>query len=356
MAGGIGSRFWPMSRTTFPKQFHDVLGIGKTLIQQTFDRYDGIVPPENILVVTNSLYKDLVKEQLPEIKESNILCEPSRRNTAPCIAYAAFKIIAENPEARMVVAPADHLIMKEAEFQRIIQKALTIATEADHLVTLGIRPTRPDTGYGYIQFDDEQLNGDAEVRKVKTFTEKPELPEAKRFLADGSFYWNSGIFIWTANTITTALKHYLPDVGNLFEEGMSQYNTEEEQAFVERVYPICPNESIDFGVMEGAGNDGRVRVVLSDFGWSDLGTWGSLYTHLTPDEHDNAIVGSNVSVYNSERNMVNAAGDHLVVLEGLSDYVVVVTDDVTLVCRRENEQEIKTIVQDLKFNKKDNFL
>ena len=356
MAGGIGSRFWPMSRTTFPKQFHDVLGMGKTLIQLTFDRFKTMCPPENILVVTNTQYCDLVAEQLPEMKREHILGEPSRRNTAPCIAYAAHKIAAMNPDAQMVVAPSDHLVLKEEEFQRILAKAFQQAESSDQLITLGIKPTRPDTGYGYIQFTEDFVSEDAEVRKVKTFTEKPALPMAKEFLEDGSFYWNSGIFIWSASTIMHSLQSYLPDTNNLFAEGKALYNTPDEQAFIDRIYPICKSVSIDFGVMEAAGNAGKVNVVLSDFGWSDIGTWGSLYTHLDQDENANTHIGDNVLFYNSKNNVVKAPKDKLVVIEGLDNYIVVETDDVLLVCKKENEQEIKQMVGDIRRDKGERFI
>jgi len=356
MAGGIGSRFWPMSRTAYPKQFHDVLGIGKTLIQLTFDRFAALCPPENIFVVTNTQYVDQVAEQLPAIKKEHILAEPSRRNTAPCIAYAAHKIASLNPKAQMVVAPSDHLVMKEEEFTRIIRKAYELAASGEELVTLGIRPTRPDTGYGYIQFDDAFVNDDAEIRKVKTFTEKPDLEIAKELLKDGSFYWNSGIFIWSVSTILNALDTYLPDINNLFLEGTELYNTDKEQDFINRIYPVCENESIDYGVMEKAGKADKVNVVLSDFGWSDIGTWGSLYTHLDQDKMGNAHLGKQVSYYGASNNMVKTPEDKLVVIEGLDDYIVVDTDDVLLICRKEKEQDIKKMVNDIRHNKGDRFI
>lgn len=339
MAGGIGSRFWPMSRTANPKQFHDILGTGKTLIQQTWDRLRLICPAENIQVVTNEQYTDLVKEQLPDIADINVVGEPSRRNTAPCVAYAAHKIHAVNPDARIIVAPSDHLILNENAFVDTIGQALEKASNEDCLVTLGIKPSRPDTGYGYIQF----LDGDSDVRKVKTFTEKPDLTLAKSFIESGDFYWNSGIFIWSVGSIMNAFEQHLPEMHALFAEGEGKYNTAEEKAFVEGVYPVCANISIDYGIMEKADN---VFVVLSDFGWSDLGTWGSLYTHLEKDKDGNAIQGKKVLQYDAKDNIVKMPDDKLVVLQGLNDYIVVESDGILLICKKEDEQKIKQFVID----------
>ncbi len=348
MAGGIGSRFWPMSRTANPKQFHDVLGTGQTLLQQTFERFLAICPPENIYIVTNAQYQDLVLEQLPEIKPDQVLLEPSRRNTAPCIAYANHKIKLRDPQAAVVVAPSDHLVLKTNAFLKTIDTALTQARNSGYLVTLGIKPSRPDTGYGYIQFTDEADSSNPDVKRVKTFTEKPDIELAREFLRSGDFYWNSGIFIWTLPSIMDAFRKFLPEVDELFEEITPYYNTPEEAERIANVYSVCESISIDYGIMEKADN---VNVVLSDFGWSDLGTWGSLFTHITKDGHNNAVNGKNVMMQLSKDNMVHVPENKLVVIHGLDDYIVVDTDDVLMICPKEEEQKIKQIVTDLKASK-----
>lgn len=353
MAGGIGSRFWPMSTTRYPKQFHDVLGIGRTLIQQTFDRFRDICPAENVFVVTNRDYREMVLEQLPELTSNQVLCEPSRRNTAPCIAYAAYKIRQINPEARMVVAPADHLILDSAEFNRIIRIALDQASRGDNLVTLGIRPSRPDTGYGYIQFTEAKDAVGKEVKKVKTFTEKPDLDIAKQFLESGDFYWNSGIFVWSLKSIVDALEKHMPEMAELFATGSNHYNSDKEDAFIGKVYQVCTNISIDYGIMEKAKN---VNVVLSDFGWSDLGTWGSLYTHLEKDKNQNAAVGDNIMLYECKGNVIHMPKEKLVVIQGLTDYIVVESEDTLLICKKADEQKIKQFVNDIKVNKGEDFI
>ncbi|MBL4625527.1 MAG: mannose-1-phosphate guanylyltransferase [Flavobacteriales bacterium] len=345
MAGGIGSRFWPMSRTEMPKQFLDILGTGKTLIQQTVDRFKNICPTENILVVTNKQYKSIVLEQLPQLTEEQVVCEPMRRNTAPCIAYANYKIAAKNPNANIIVAPSDHLVLDEPEFVNIINEAIDQSEHSDCLVTLGIKPSRPDTGYGYIQFAEEATETGKQVRKVKTFTEKPTLEIAQQFLSSGDFYWNSGIFIWNIKSINNAFEQHLSEVDALFKEGVGKYNTPEEQAFINRIYPTCKNISIDYGIMENSDN---VYVVLSDFGWSDLGTWGSLYTHLDHDKAGNGIIGDNVHMYGSKDCIVNVPKDKLVVLQGLNNYIVVESNNTLLVCKKGDEQKIKQFVIDIK--------
>lgn len=350
MAGGIGSRFWPMSRTAFPKQFHDILGVGRTLLQMTYDRFVPVCPPENILVVTNERYKSLVLEQLPSLKPEQVLCEPYMRNTAPCVAYAAFWIADREPDANIIVAPSDHLILKDDEFRNIIDISIKQAKASGNLVTLGIKPTRPDTGYGYIQWADTKNDIDEKVKKVKTFTEKPDLELAKDFIDSGDFYWNSGIFIWTLNSILNAFELYLPEMFRSFSEGQGVYGTDEENAFINKIYPACDNISIDYGIMEKAKN---VNVVLSDFGWSDLGTWGSLHTHLAHDLHQNGIVGKNVVLYNCADNVVNVPNNKLAVLHGLNGYIVVDTDNILLVCKKEDEQKIKQFVNDVKISKGD---
>ena len=348
MAGGIGSRFWPMSRTSHPKQFLDILGTGETLIQQTYRRLKRICPEKNIYIVTNDLYQNLIKEQLKGITDEQIICEPSRKNTAPCIAYANHKIALKNPNANIVVAPADHLILKEDEFVRVINLALNYTEKNDCLLTLGITPSRPDTGYGYIQFDSNHSTIDDEIKKVKTFTEKPDLELAKQFVESGEFCWNSGMFIWSLKSINKAFDLLLPQMNQLFKEGADKYNTPEEAGFINDTYSICKNISIDYGIMEKSTN---VYVISADIGWSDLGTWGSIYTHLPLDENQNAIVGGSVLMYDSSSNIVNVPKDKLVVLQGLDDYIVVESDKILLVCKKQDEQKIKQFVNDVKLIK-----
>jgi len=342
MAGGIGSRFWPMSTASYPKQFHDILGTGRTLIQLTVDRYEKVCPKENIFIVTNSQYKSLVKEQLPELKDEQILLEPSRKNTAPCIAYAAYKIHAINPDAKMVVAPSDHIIMKQDAFETTLETALEKASE-NCLITIGIKPSRPDTGYGYIQF--EESDDARGIRKVKTFTEKPNLDLAKRFLDSGDFYWNSGMFVWSAKSIISEFKCHLPELDALFSEGNESYNTDQEADFIGRIYPMCKNISIDYGIMEKAD---QVFVILADLGWSDLGTWGSLYTHLEQDENRNATIGKGVHTFDCNDNVIMMPEGKTVVLQGLNDYIVVESQGTLLVCKKQDEQKIKQMVNSLK--------
>ncbi len=354
MAGGVGARFWPMSKTSRPKQFIDILGVGKTLIQLTFDRFIHLCPAENIYVVTNEIYKDLVLEQLPQLTENQVLCEPSRRNTAPCVAYANYKIKETNPDALVVVAPSDHIILKEEEFVRNIEAALEAANNNDWLLTLGIKPSRPDTGYGYIQFTEDIVCPENKMlHKVKTFTEKPNLEIAQSFLASGDFLWNSGIFIWSLKNIMHAFSTLLEDVDSLFAAGVGKYNTEEEKAFISDTYAICKNISIDYGIMEKATN---VHVMEVDFGWSDLGTWGSLYTIRDKDANQNAVVGNNVMLYDTKDCIVNVPKNKLVVLQGLNDYIVVEEDNTLLVCRKEDEQQIRQFVTDVKVEKGEKFV
>lgn len=354
MAGGVGTRFWPMSRAPHPKQFLDVLGTGRTLIQQTYDRFSSVCPPENVYVVTNESYQELVKTQLPELSDEQIICEPSRKNTAPCVAYAAFRIMAKNKDANMVVAPSDHLILNTQGFVEAINKVLNITARYDVLATLGIKPTRPDTGYGYIQYNENEfLNGTGEVRKVKTFTEKPDLEMAKQFIASGDFLWNSGIFIWTAKSILSAFRDHAIDLYQVFSEGKAYYGKPEEAAFIKKAYTVCKNISIDYAVMEKAKN---VYVLGADIGWSDLGTWGSLYEFAEKNEDKNSIIGKNVVVYDTKNCIVNVPKDKLVVLQGLEDYIVVESDGILLVCRKSEEQQIKTIVNDVKISKGEKFV
>lgn len=351
MAGGIGSRFWPMSRTPHPKQFLDILGTGKSLLQQTWDRCKKVVPQENILIVTNAQYRGLVTEQLKGIKPSQILLEPARRNTAPCIAYAAFRIKAKNPSASMVVAPSDHLILKDKEYVDLINKALAQVEENDSLITLGITPTRPDTGYGYIQF--QEAKGDDGVHKVKTFTEKPDLEMAKTLVKSGEFLWNAGIFIWSVKGIISAFEKLMPDMYQLFAEGEGTFGTKDEKKFIQSAYTQCKSISIDYGVMEKAKN---VYTIAADIGWSDLGTWGSLYSYSEKDEEGHVIQGKNVLTYDSKNCIVNVPKNKLVVLEGMEDMIVVENDDILLICKQEDEQHIKRIVNDVKVTKGEKFV
>jgi mannose-1-phosphate guanylyltransferase len=341
MAGGIGSRFWPMSRSARPKQFLDVLGLGRTLIQQTYDRFLPLCAKENILVVTSTAYRDLVKEQLPQLMDDQILLEPMRRNTAPCIAYANERILMRDPEAVIVVASSDHLVMEREAFEETIRIAAQQARSGDHLVTLGIMPSRPDTGYGYVQMETVGGVVHPRVKRVKTFTEKPDHATAQRFLESGEFLWNSGIFIWCVQHIMRAFATHLPDMSALFAAGRGKYGTPQESAFIAATYEACENVSIDYGVMEKAKN---VLTVMSDFGWSDLGTWGSLFTHLPRDAKGNAVVGDNIKLHDCERNVVRSEDGRLVVLQGLQEFIVVNTPDVLLVCRQHDEQKIKQFV------------
>ena len=344
MAGGIGSRFWPMSKASLPKQFLDILGTGETLIQQTFRRLKKICPVENILIVTNRDYKSLCLDQLSDVLEKNILGEPAMRNTAPCVAYAAFKIQSENPDANMIIAASDHIITKEDEFVRVIGDCLKLSASNDILLTIGIKPSRPDTGYGYIQFTEEALPNHKKVRKVKTFTEKPNQELALNFLDSGDFLWNSGMFVWSAKSITLAYRKHLNDIYNVFEDGKLIYNTEKEEEYIDRVFPGCKNISIDYGIMEKSD---KVYVYPASFGWSDLGTWGSLYTHLDLDENKNAVLGDKVILYDSSNNIVNVPKEKQVVLQGLNGYIVVESKGTLLVCKKEDEQKIKQFVADV---------
>jgi mannose-1-phosphate guanylyltransferase len=355
MAGGVGSRFWPISRSSKPKQFLDILGTGKTLLRQTYERVAAIIPIENILVVTNKDHGDMVKEQIPEIDKANILLEPLRRNTAPCIAYASYKIRHRNPKACMVVAPSDHLILKEELFSEIIKQGLEFVRAEDALLTLGIVPSRPETGYGYIQVDgDYKPKGKFNnLRKVKTFTEKPNYELAKVFVESGEFYWNSGIFFWSLPSILSAFQKHLPDVNYIFNEGRRSYYTKSEARFISKAYAECKNISIDYGIMEEAEN---VFVITSDFGWSDLGTWGSLYEQLEKKENNNSITGYRVIGYDVNNCLVNVPDDKLVVLQGLDNYIVVESDNILLVCRMEDEQKIRNFVNDVKIQFGDDFV
>ena len=351
MAGGIGSRFWPMSRTALPKQFLDVLNTGKTLVQWTYERYAKFIPAENIFIVTSEEYVDIVKKQLPKLPVENILAEPSKKNTAPCIAYISFKLAQMNPDAKCIVAPSDHLILEEDRFQSIALQALDFVDNIKALATLGIQPTHPNTGYGYIQFEGLEVAKD--VYKVKTFTEKPDLEIAKSFLASGDFLWNAGIFAWKISNILTAFEKYQPEMYELFDQEKPHFNTTEENAAIQRIYPQCTNISIDIAIMEKANN---VYVMPASFGWSDLGTWNSAYENMEKDYFGNAVASDNVIVIDATKCMVNSPKDKLVVLQGLDDFIVVDTKDVLLICSRDKEQSIKEYVAEVKRNKGDKYI
>jgi len=351
MAGGIGSRFWPMSRTNFPKQFLDILNTGKTLIQATFERFATFIPTENIFIITSNEYVNIVKKQLPEIAMQNILGEPSRKNTAPCIAYISFKLNQLDPKASLIVAPADHIILDPTAFTKVSLEALAFVNKHNAFITLGIKPTYANTGYGYIQYEQHGVTDN--VYKVKTFTEKPNLDLAKTFIASGEFLWNAGIFVWQVKNILTAFEKYLPEMYEVFEAEQSRFNTPDEANALNEIYPQCPSLSIDFGIMEKADN---VYLIPSSFGWSDLGTWNSAYENLEKDYLANAVAGDNVIVIDATKCVVHAPPNKLVMLQGLDDYIIVDTEDVLLICKKEKEQEIKEYVAEVKRNKGDKYL
>lgn len=350
MAGGIGSRFWPVSRTNYPKQFLDLLNTGKTLIQQTYERYKKLVPEENIYIITTTEYVPIVKKQLPQVKEENILGEPSRKNTAPCVAYISFKLLRKDPLANLVVAPADHLVLETDEFIKTSKKGLAFVSHNNAFITLGIKPTYPNTGYGYIQHETTAAAPD--IFKVKTFTEKPSAELAKTFMASGDFLWNAGIFIWKVKNIITAFEKHLPEMYEVFAAEKEKFNTEEETNAVVQIYPQCTNISIDFGIMEKADN---VYIIPSSFGWSDLGTWNSAWESMEKDYLGNAVTGKNVMIMDATKCIVHAPDNKLLVLQGLDDFIVVDTKDALLICKRDQEQEIKEYVAEVKRNKGDKY-
>lgn len=350
MCGGIGSRFWPYSRESRPKQFLDFLGTGRSLLQMSFDRISALVPPENVLVVTNAQYKPLISEQLPELSDDNILLEPARRNTAPCIAWAAYHIAARDPEASIIVCPSDHLITRDEVFRDAILKGFEFVETHDALLTLGITPTRPETGYGYIQVG-EKVEGD--ICRVKTFTEKPKLELAKVFLETGEFFWNSGIFLWSAKTIIRELITNAPDVANVFEKGRHLFGTPAETQFIEENFPGCVGISIDFAVMEKAKN---VYVECVSFGWNDLGTWSALYDNSPKNRDANVTQNCRVLAYDSTDNIFAVKDDKLVVVAGLSGYIVADRGDVLLICPKAEEQKIKQMVNDVKMTFGDKYI
>src|SRR5258708_14695601 len=343
MAGGIGSRFWPVSRTNYPKQFLDILATGKTLIQQTFERYNKVVPPENIYVITSHEYVSLVKKQLPEIAEENILSEPYRKNTAPCIAYISFKLINKDAKACLIAAPSDNVILEPREFVKATHQALNFVDHLNAFITLGVKPTYPNTGYGYIQHD--AIEAAPGIFKVKTFTEKPNIELAKTFIASGDFLWNAGIFFWKVKNILTAFEKYLPEMYEVFATEKDKFNTEEEAAVINEIYPQCSNISIDFGILEKADN---VYVIPAPFGWSDLGTWNSAWENMEKDSLANAVAGKKVVVIDAAKCMIHVPDTKLVVLQGLEDFIVVDTKDALLICKKEKEQEIKDYIAEVK--------
>lgn len=337
MAGGVGSRFWPVSTTDFPKQFHDMLGTGETLIQKTFSRLSKLIPVENILILTNEKYNDLVLEQLPQVSSSQVLLEPAMRNTAPCILYAALKIQKQNPDAVMVVAPSDHWIEDEVAFLNDLQQAFDFCTANDALMTLGIQPTFPNTGFGYIEYNQDE----AAIKKVAQFREKPDYETAKAFLKSGNFVWNAGIFIWSAQAITAAFEKFQPVMNSLFLSGLQQFNTQDENMFIAKNYALAENISIDYAILEKAKN---VYLLPASFDWNDLGTWGSLHEKLDKDENNNAVVNATVVLENASNNIIRTASKKIIVIDGLNDYIIVDKDDVLLIYPKDKEQDIKKIV------------
>lgn len=351
MAGGVGSRFWPYSRTAKPKQFLDILNTGRSLIQMTYDRFRKLAPAENIFIVTNEDYAELVAEQLPDLDKEQILTEPVRRNTAPCVAYASYKIRKKDPspEACMIVAPSDHAIFNEGEFISRLELAMTSARQNDRLLTMGIKPTRPETGYGYIQYLSNE--GD-EVKKVKTFTEKPQLELAETFIKSGDFVWNAGIFIWSVPSITAAFEQHMPELAELFEEAMPRLFGEGEGDAIRETYALCKNISIDYGIMEHAEN---VYTVLGDFGWTDLGSWASLHEQSPRDEQENAVSGD-VLLYDTQNSLIRLPKDKLAIIQGLDGYLVTEEDGVLIICRKDQDQQFREFIADVKSKKGDKYL
>ncbi len=337
MAGGVGSRFWPVSTTDFPKQFHDMLGSGDTLIQKTFSRLSKLIPIENILILTNERYNSLVLEQLPMVKQEQVLLEPAMRNTAPCILYASLKIQIMNPDAVMVVAPSDHWIEDEDEFARNLKLCFDYCQKEDALLTLGIKPTFPNTGFGYIEFD---KTSDNQIKKVHQFREKPDYETAKHFLEQGNFLWNGGIFIWSAKSITSSFEKFQPQMNSLFQKGIESYNTKEEKQFIDENYPLAENISIDYAILENAKN---VHVLPATFDWNDLGTWGSLHEKLDKDDQNNAVVNATVILENASNNIIRADDKKLIIVDGLNDYIIVDKDKILMIYPKSKEQDIKRI-------------
>ena len=342
MAGGVGSRFWPMSTTEQPKQFIDVLGVGKSLLQLTIERFDDICDPANVWVLTNKKYFDIVHEQLPQVPTGNILLEPCRRNTAPCIAYVSWRIKSIDPTANVIVTPSDHIVTDPVEFRRVIRECLSFTSETDALVTLGMKPTRPETGYGYIQADlQDSSPRNKEIFRVDSFREKPDLNTAKQYIKQNNYFWNAGIFIWSVGTIVNAFRIYQPAISKVFEDMMPIYGTPEEQARIDERFPECESISVDYAIMEKAD---EIFVCPSDFGWSDLGTWGSLLQQSSRDLYGNVAIGDNIDFYDSRNTIVHATAAKKVVIQGLDSYIVAMKDETLLVCKLEEEQRIKQFV------------
>jgi len=344
MAGGVGSRFWPVSTSGFPKQFHDMLGTGDTLIQKTFSRLSNLIPKENIFILTNERYNDLVLEQLPEVEQRQVVLEPAMRNTAPCILYASLKIQKENPDAVMIVAPSDHWIEDEQAFTNNVKQAFEYCSKNDSLMTLGITPTFPNTGYGYIEFD---KSAESDIKEVSQFREKPDYTTAKEFIAQGNFLWNAGIFMWSAKSVVKAFQNFQPNLYSLFEKGISVYNTDFEDDFIRDNYGKAENISVDYAIME---SDKNVFVSQATFDWNDLGTWGSLYDKLDRDDANNAVVNATVLAEDASGNMIRTAKEKLVVVDGLNDYIIVDKEDVLMIYPKSKEQDIKQIVTKVKEN------
>ena len=342
MAGGVGSRFWPVSTQDFPKQFHDMLGTGDTLIQKTFQRLSHLIPKENIYILTNERYNDLVLEQLPEVTQKQVVLEPAMRNTAPCILYASLKIQKENPDAVMIVAPSDHWIEDEATFSKNVEQAFEYCSKNDALMTLGIQPTFPNTGYGYIEFDKSSSD---DIKSVNQFREKPDYETAKKFIEQGNFLWNAGIFMWSVKSVLKAFKNNQPSLYSHFEAGISAYNTKLEADFIAENYPTAENISVDYAIMEKSDN---VFVIAAEFDWNDLGTWGSLYDKLGTNNNGNAVVNARTLVEDASGNMIRTKSDKIVVIDGLNDYIVVDKDEVLLIFPKAKEQDIKKVLQKVK--------
>lgn len=344
MAGGVGSRFWPMSTTERPKQFIDVLGVGRSLLQLTFDRFEGICDPENVWVVTNQKYAALVREQLPEVPAANVLCEPCRRNTAPCIAYVSWRIKSQDPKANIVVTPSDHIVANTAEFRRVIEQCLKFTSESDAVLTLGMKPTRPETGYGYIQADlSSSSPRNREIFRVDSFREKPDVETALKYIQQKSYYWNAGIFIWNVNTIVNAFRVYQPTMSKIFEQLLPYYGTDKEQELINKWFPECESISVDYAIMEKAE---EIFVCPADFGWSDLGTWGSLLMQSKRDLYGNSTIGDNITMVDSHNCIVHTLEEKKVVILGLDGYIVAEKDNTLLICKLSEEQRIRTFAEE----------
>lgn len=339
MAGGVGSRIWPMSVENKPKQFIDVLGVGRSLLQLTYDRFKGLCPNENVWIVTNKKYDAWIKEQLPEVPAENILLEPCRRNTAPCIAYVSWHIKAKDPKANLVITPSDHIVMDTAEFRRVITQCLKFTSETDAILTLGMKPNRPETAYGYIQADlSSSSPRNKEIFRIDTFREKPDLQTAQKYIQQNNFFWNAGIFIWSVSTIVNAFRIYSPAISKIFENMLSIYDTDKEQEMIDLHYPECENISVDYAIMEKAE---EIFVCPASFGWSDLGSWSSLYMHTRHDLYGNSLIGPDINVYDTHNCMIHTTQEKKVVVQGLDDYIVAEKDNLLLICKISEEQRIR---------------